>query len=333
LLSAASVIIVETVNRKKLILTLTILQVVFRFLLDSLFYGGYSFSLNMGVLGVAWSDTLASLALLITTLILIRRLAWEKLKYWKSLFSFKDWRSYLRVGAWSGLDSLVRNVAYFFMIVRLLNLLGENEIGGEERTVTILFADARNFTGISEKMNTQELVSVLNRYLSVIIKTTLQFDGMVNKFGGDSIMAVWNTPVECRGHAISATMAAIRTQQALKELPDRIKDLPRIEFGIGINTGIAVAGNMGSTDRLEYSVIGDAVNTAARLAGATPGGKVWVGPNTFDLIHDDVIATPLEPLSLRGKREVIQVYEVTDIQSLTSPEQASVLNLIPEGRG
>jgi len=210
---------------------------------------------------------------------------------------------------------------------------GSLKLGGEERTVTILFADARNFTGISEKMNTQELVSVLNRYLSVIIKTTLQFDGMVNKFGGDSIMAVWNTPVECRGHAISATMAAIRTQQALKELPDRIKDLPRIEFGIGINTGIAVAGNMGSTDRLEYSVIGDAVNTAARLAGATPGGKVWVGPGTFDLIHDDVIATPLEPLSLRGKREVIQVYEVTDIQSLTSPEQASVLNLIPEGRG
>ena len=130
LLSAACVIIVETVNRKKLILTLAILQVIYRFILDSLFYGGYSFSLNMGVLGVAWSDTLASLALLITALILIRHLAWEKLKNWRSLFSFIDWRSYLRVGAWSGLDSLVRNVAYFFMIVRLLNLLGANHIGG-----------------------------------------------------------------------------------------------------------------------------------------------------------------------------------------------------------
>jgi Na+-driven multidrug efflux pump len=130
LLSAASIIIVETVNRKKLILTLAILQVVYRFVLDSLFYGGYSFSLNIGVLGVAWSDTLASLALLITALILIRPLALEKLKNWRSLFSFQDWRVYLKVGAWSGLDSLVRNVAYFFMIVRLLNLLGENHIGG-----------------------------------------------------------------------------------------------------------------------------------------------------------------------------------------------------------
>ncbi len=130
LLSAASVIIVETVNRKKLILTLAILQVVYRFVLDSLFYGGYPFSLNMGVLGVAWSDTLASLALLISALIMIRPLALEKLKNWRSFFSFKEWRVYLKVGAWSGLDSLVRNVAYFFMIVRLLNLLGENHIGG-----------------------------------------------------------------------------------------------------------------------------------------------------------------------------------------------------------
>jgi Na+-driven multidrug efflux pump len=140
LLSAACVIIVETVNRKKLILILAILQVIYRFILDSLFYSGYSFSLNMGVLGVAWSDTLANFALLITSLILIRRLAWEKLKNWKSLFSFKDWRSYLRVGAWSGLDSLVRNVAYFFLIVRLLNLLGENQIGGYYLAMHILWS-------------------------------------------------------------------------------------------------------------------------------------------------------------------------------------------------
>jgi adenylate cyclase len=209
---------------------------------------------------------------------------------------------------------------------------GSLKLGGEERTVTILFADARNFTGISEKMNTQELVSILNRYLSVIIKATLQYDGMVNKFGGDSIMAVWNTPIACQGHALSATRAAVRTQQALKELQERTKNLPRMEFGIGINTGKAVAGNMGSTDRLEYSVIGDAVNTAARLAGATPGGKVWVGSSTFDLIHDDVFAIPLKPLSLRGKREAIRVYEVLDIQPLPSVEQASTINLIPEGR-
>ena len=130
LLSAALIIIVETINRKKLILTLAVLQVVYRFILDSLFYGGYSFSLDLGVLGVAWSDTLASLVLLITALVLIRRQLLEKLSDWKSLFTFRDWKVYMGVGAWSGLDSLVRNFAYFFMIVRLLNFLGENTIGG-----------------------------------------------------------------------------------------------------------------------------------------------------------------------------------------------------------
>jgi Na+-driven multidrug efflux pump len=130
LLSAATIVIVETVNRKKMILTLALLQVVYRFMLDSLFYGGYSFSLNAGVLGVAWADVLASLALLITALILIRHLITDKLKRRRELFSFRDWKTYLKVGSWSGLDSLVRNTAYFFLIIKLLNLLGVNIIGG-----------------------------------------------------------------------------------------------------------------------------------------------------------------------------------------------------------
>ncbi|HSW35920.1 MAG TPA: hypothetical protein VLH18_04870, partial [Candidatus Limnocylindrales bacterium] len=130
LLCAASIVIVETINRKRLIFTLAILQVVYRFILDSLFYGGYSFSLGMGVLGVAWADVLSSLALLVTALVLIRRPLTEKLRNWREIFTFRDWQTYLSVGGWSGLDSLVRNLAYFFLIIRLLNLLGENTIAG-----------------------------------------------------------------------------------------------------------------------------------------------------------------------------------------------------------
>jgi len=130
LLSMALVIIVETINRKRMLLTLAILQVVYRFIFDSLFYGGYPFSLNLGVLGVAWSDLIASLGLLITALIMIKPIAFAKVRNLMSFFTLKDWKVYLRVGGWSGLDSLVRNFAYFFMIVRLLNLLGENAIGG-----------------------------------------------------------------------------------------------------------------------------------------------------------------------------------------------------------
>jgi len=92
-----------------MLLTLAILQVVYRFILDSLFYGGYPFSLNLGVLGVGWSDLIASLALLLTALFMIRRIIFDKVKSLKSFFAFKDLTVYLRVGGWSGLDSLLRN--------------------------------------------------------------------------------------------------------------------------------------------------------------------------------------------------------------------------------
>jgi adenylate cyclase len=203
---------------------------------------------------------------------------------------------------------------------------GELKLGGEERKVTVLFADARNFTGMAENLPPHELVRVLNRYLSVIIKATLKYDGMVNKFGGDSIMAIWNVPIECQEHAMLATKAAVSAQQALKELQESELDMPKMEFGIGINTGNALAGNMGSADRLEYSVIGDVVNTAARLADVTPGGRVWIGGSTFDLIKDYVGAIPLEPLSLKGKREAMQAYEVLAVQNWPSDEQDSVIH-------
>ena len=130
LLSAASVVMVETINRKRLILAMAFLTVLYRAILDSLFYGGYPFSLDLGVLGVAWSDTLAALAMLVTLALFVRPMVRETTLSWLHIFSLRDWRTYLRVGFGSGLDSLVRNIAYFFMIVRLINLLGENAIGG-----------------------------------------------------------------------------------------------------------------------------------------------------------------------------------------------------------
>ncbi len=133
-------IVVETVNRKRFILTIAILQVVYQFIFDSLFYGGYAFSLNLGVLGVGWSEVASGTLLFITTLLLLRKIIFEKVRNLFSFFTLKDWRIYLRVGGWSGLDSLVRNVAYFFMIVRLLNLLGESSIGGYYLSMHIIWS-------------------------------------------------------------------------------------------------------------------------------------------------------------------------------------------------
>jgi len=189
---------------------------------------------------------------------------------------------------------------------------GDLKLGGEEQEVTAVFADVRNFTGISERIPPDELVRLLNIYLSKIIDAVLDYDGMINKFGGDGVMAIWNVPVEHERHALLATKAAISAQRAIKELQGRETTLPKMEFGIGINTGKALAGNMGSEDRLEYSVIGDAVNMASKLANAAPGGKIWIGDSTYKLVNSHIATKLLDPLVVKGKSQPIQAYEVLD---------------------
>jgi len=192
---------------------------------------------------------------------------------------------------------------------------GELRLGGEEHDVTVMFADVRDFTGIAEKVPPEELVRMLNDYLSQIIEAILKYDGIINKFGGDSIMAIWNVPAESQEHALLATKAAVSAQRAITELHKSETTPLRMEFGIGINTGKAIAGNMGSVDRLEYSVIGDVVNNASRLASIAPGGRIWISAETFDLVREHVTTKPLGLLTLKGKREPVRAYEVSDKQN------------------
>jgi len=192
---------------------------------------------------------------------------------------------------------------------------GRLELGGKEHEVTVAFADVRAFTSISEKMPPAELVAQLNSNLTAVIEAVLKFGGMINKFGGDSVMAIWNAPLDCKGHPFLAIKAAMSAQSGIRKLKGKEKNLVGMKFGIGINTGEVLAGNLGSEDRLEYSVVGDTVNIAARLADATPGGKVWIGADTYELVKDDIIAKPLSPLTVKGKREQIQAYEVLDIKN------------------
>lgn len=200
---------------------------------------------------------------------------------------------------------------------------GELKLGGEECEVTVAFADMRGFTTMSENVQPEELVRMLNMYLSIVIREVLRHDGMVNKFGGDSIMAVWNAPARCEEHALLATKAAVEAQRAIQDLQEANPTLAKMDFGIGVNTGKAVAGNLGSEDRSEYSVIGDCVNVAARITGVTEGGKVWIGSGTFELVRDSVEARQLEPLTVKGKKEPVQAYEVTGIRSWVGCEVAN----------
>jgi adenylate cyclase len=191
---------------------------------------------------------------------------------------------------------------------------GMLKLGGEQRTVSVLFADIRGFTEICERMLPGDVVNMLNSYLSIIMKRILDNEGTVNKFAGDNIMAMWNAPKFQEGHARSAVKSAWEAQQAIIERQSNDPSLPRVQFGIGINTGEVLAGNIGSAGRTEYTVIGDAVNMASRICSATPGGEIWIGPDTYRQIMGYVEVEELEPQSFKGKAEPVAVYRVVRVR-------------------
>jgi len=190
----------------------------------------------------------------------------------------------------------------------------ELALGGENREVTVLFADARGFTKLSGELKPDRLVDALNTYFSAIIEHINANEGMVNKFAGDNIMAVWNAPQSQPDHAFLAVKTAIESQKAIQEINQKLIDFPATQFGIGINTGEALAGSIGSKQRAEYTVIGDAVNLASRICGAAPGGRVWIGRQTFEEVKERVTVSELEPQHFKGKEEAFTIYEVKSLR-------------------
>ncbi len=190
--------------------------------------------------------------------------------------------------------------------------VGRLRLGGEQREVTVLFADMRNFTAASEKMTPEAIVDMLNTYLSIIIDSVLENGGMINKFAGDNVMAVWNAPQFQTDYARLAVKSACEAQEKIAELQKDDTSPDKVQFGIGINTGDAVAGNVGSTGRAEYTVIGDAVNLASRICSAAPGGKVWIGPETYRQAADYLEVEEMEPQTFKGKAEPVVVYQVVN---------------------
>ena len=200
------------------------------------------------------------------------------------------------------------------VVKEIIHMTNTNQLklGGARREVTVLFADIRGFTAMSERKEPDSIVEMLNRYLAVIIERILANDGMINKFAGDNVMAVWNAPQDQPGHALLAVKTALESQQAISVLTDA--DSEALQFGIGINTGSVVAGNVGAEGRTEYTIIGDAVNLAARLSSA-PGGEVWIGAETYNQVKDDVDVEELAPQQFKGKAEAVKVYKVLGLRS------------------
>ena len=189
--------------------------------------------------------------------------------------------------------------------------------GGERRDITLLFVDVRGFTSMSESMAADDVVSVVQMYLDHLSGIIFTWDGTVDKYVGDEIVAFWNAPRLQENHALLAVRCAYDLIARAPELQARLiaKGLPPIRWGIGVNTGPAVVGNLGSRSRLQYTALGDTVNTAARFCANAPAYHLLIGQPTYDMCKDYIAVDLVPGVQLKGKSAAtFRIYQVTAIR-------------------
>lgn len=199
------------------------------------------------------------------------------------------------------------------VIDRLIDDPKRLQLGGEERMITSFFSDVAGFTSISEKLSPHELVALLNDYLSAMTEIILDEGGTLDKYEGDAIVAFWNAPLDEPDHAVRACRAALACQKKLAELgPDFRKRYGlEIRARIGLNSGPAVVGNMGSGRRFDYTAMGDTINLAARLEGAckTYGVPILAGEKTLEMVREKILAREIDRVRVVGKKLPVRIFE------------------------
>ncbi|MBN2199605.1 MAG: adenylate/guanylate cyclase domain-containing protein [Candidatus Aminicenantes bacterium] len=197
-------------------------------------------------------------------------------------------------------------------------------LGGERRTVSSFFSDVRGFTSISEKLSPEELVRLLNAYLSEMTDIILDLGGTLDKYEGDAVIAFWNAPLEQEDHALRACRAALRCQARLAELRPFFREKCGCDLAmrIGLNSGEAVVGNMGSRSRFDYTAMGDAINLAARLEGACKAYGLFLlaGEETVARAGDAVVSREADILRVVGRKRPVRVFELVGEEGAVSEE-------------
>ncbi|MBD3227438.1 MAG: CHASE2 domain-containing protein [Candidatus Lokiarchaeota archaeon] len=198
-------------------------------------------------------------------------------------------------------------------------------LGGEKRNITIFFSDIRKFTSISEKLEPEELVHILNEYFSEMTSIIIENHGLVDKFMGDAIMAFWGAPLELDNHSEIACSCSLKMIGKLKELhlKWRKEKIPILNIGIGINSGQAIIGNMGSFDRFDYTAIGDNVNLASRLEGLNKiyGTNIIISQFTQNKVKDKFETRKLDAVRVKGKKKPIFIFELISYKNQTNKKQ------------
>jgi len=182
---------------------------------------------------------------------------------------------------------------------------------GKRLKATMLFTDIRGFTSMSENLEPEQVVSVINEYLTLQTDKVFKWEGLLDKFVGDCVMAVYGVPFPKDDDAYRAIRTAMDIRDSVEKLNAIRKRRNQITVGIGIgvNTGEVVAGNMGSPQKMDYTVIGDNVNLASRLEANAPAGKIWVSESTYNETKDKIEYVELQPIMVKGKKEPVKVFE------------------------
>jgi adenylate cyclase len=204
------------------------------------------------------------------------------------------------------------------VVEQIISNPSQLKLGGERKDITVLFSDIRGFTSMSESMQPEEVVGVLNDYLTAMTDIILTYGGTIDKFIGDAIMAVFGAPIHYADHTLRAARAALKMRDALKELWAKWAEEQKHPFdiGIGISTGEAIVGNIGSVRRTEYTAIGDIVNLGARIEPLNKefNTHILISEAVYDRIKDFVTTSDIGQVKVRGKKQEVRLYELIDIK-------------------
>lgn len=187
------------------------------------------------------------------------------------------------------------------------------KLGGRMQEITVFFADLQNFTTTSEQTEPEKLLNVLNKYHELIVQIIMDNSGTVDKFIGDAVMALYNTPLEIDNHPLRAVQSAYQIRQAMAEFHKQFEPEFRMDVNIGIHSGTAVVGNVGAPQIMDFTAVGDTVNVAARLESMSNDGQILISEATYLMIQDHVTVRELGKVTFKGRTVPVMTYEVVDV--------------------
>ena len=212
----------------------------------------------------------------------------------------------------------IRGAFQYYLTASVINELLKDptklKLGGDKKDLTVMFSDIRGFTTISEKLTPEELVHLLNEYLTAMTDIVFKYEGLLDKYIGDAIMAVFGAPVDQPDHAMRSCRTALEMMATLKGLQQKwaAEGRPFVDIGVGINSGDMVVGNMGSNMRFDYTVMGDNVNLSSRLEGINKeyGTHIVISEYTYGVVKEEMFCRELDAVRVKGKKLPVKIYEL-----------------------